>query len=135
MRLIRFATDDISKPRIGLFEDDRVIPLASVSGPERLSQLLHADDPEAEVRRLRHVHIAPLAVDSVRILAPLDMQEVWGAGVTYERSKVARQEESEGAAPSCFSRRRPAGWSARVSRSGSAPIRSGRSPSPSWRWS
>jgi 2-dehydro-3-deoxy-D-arabinonate dehydratase len=29
------------------------------------------------------------------MLAPIDRQEVWGAGVTYERSKVARQEESE----------------------------------------
>src|SRR5215813_5039642 len=35
----------------------------------------------------------PLA--DVRLLAPIDAQEVWGAGVTYERSKVARQEESE----------------------------------------
>ncbi len=35
---------------------------------------------------------------SVRFLAPLDTQEVWGAGVTYERSKVAREEESEQAA-------------------------------------
>jgi 2-dehydro-3-deoxy-D-arabinonate dehydratase len=44
------------------------------------------------------VFLAPLELQSVRILAPLDDQEVWGAGVTYERSKVARQEESEGAA-------------------------------------
>ena len=62
--------------------------------------------------------LAPLDLESVRILAPLDGQEVWGAGVTYERSKVARQEESERAAsfydlvytaavPSCSSRRRP----------------------------
>jgi 2-dehydro-3-deoxy-D-arabinonate dehydratase len=98
MRLIKFATEDISRPRFGLLQDDHVIPLASVTGPKCLSQLLHADDPEAEVRRLRHVHIAPLAVESVRILAPLDNQEVWGAGVTYLRSKVAREEESEGAA-------------------------------------
>src|SRR5262245_7968052 len=28
-------------------------------------------------------------------MAPIDDQEVWGAGVTYERSKVARQHESE----------------------------------------
>jgi 2-dehydro-3-deoxy-D-arabinonate dehydratase len=35
------------------------------------------------------------AMASVRLLAPIDSQEVWGAGVTYERSKVARQEESE----------------------------------------
>jgi 2-dehydro-3-deoxy-D-arabinonate dehydratase len=96
MRLIKFATDDIPAPRIGLLQDDRVIPLDS--GPGCLSRLLHADDPEAEVRRHRAVPRAPLAVDSVRILAPLDAQEVWGAGVTYERSKVARQEESERAA-------------------------------------
>ena len=32
------------------------------------------------------------------MLAPLDAQEVWGAGVTYERSKVAREQESEQAA-------------------------------------
>ncbi len=32
------------------------------------------------------------------MLAPLDEQEVWGAGVTYERSKVAREQESDQAA-------------------------------------
>jgi 2-dehydro-3-deoxy-D-arabinonate dehydratase len=31
-----------------------------------------------------------------RLLPPLDLQEVWAAGVTYLRSKVARMEESEG---------------------------------------
>jgi 2-dehydro-3-deoxy-D-arabinonate dehydratase len=31
-----------------------------------------------------------------RLLAPIDAQEVWGAGVTYQRSKEARQQESEG---------------------------------------
>ena len=28
------------------------------------------------------------------LLAPIDSQEVWGAGVTYERSRVARMEEA-----------------------------------------
>ena len=32
--------------------------------------------------------------DDVTLLAPVDDSEVWAAGVTYERSKVARQEES-----------------------------------------
>jgi 2-dehydro-3-deoxy-D-arabinonate dehydratase len=36
-----------------------------------------------------------LAAESVRVWAPLDEQEVWGAGVTYERSRLARQEESQ----------------------------------------
>jgi 2-dehydro-3-deoxy-D-arabinonate dehydratase len=33
-----------------------------------------------------------------RLLSPIDHQEVWGAGVTYERSRGARMDESEGAA-------------------------------------
>ena len=32
---------------------------------------------------------------SQKILAPIGSQEVWAAGVTYLRSKVARMEESE----------------------------------------
>jgi 2-dehydro-3-deoxy-D-arabinonate dehydratase len=98
MRLVKFTTEDGAKPRIGLFEDDLVIPMASITGPWSLAEVLSADDPVAEVRRLRHVPLAPLPVESVRILPPVDAQEVWGAGVTYERSKVARQEESERAA-------------------------------------
>ncbi len=98
MRLIKFATEDVPAPRVGLLQDDHIIPLASATTPVSLSRLLHADDPEAEVHRIRRVHLAPVPLESVRILAPLDAQEVWGAGVTYERSKVARQEESEQAA-------------------------------------
>jgi 2-dehydro-3-deoxy-D-arabinonate dehydratase len=37
----------------------------------------------------------PIPVAEVALFAPIDAQEVWGAGVTYERSKVARQEESD----------------------------------------
>ena len=39
-----------------------------------------------------------LPLDSVTLLAPIDRQEVWAAGVTYRRSKVARMEESQSAA-------------------------------------
>jgi 2-dehydro-3-deoxy-D-arabinonate dehydratase len=58
--------------------------------------------------------------DSI-LLAPIDTQEVWGAGVTYERSRVARMEEA--IEPSIYDRvyeaTRPevffkaAGWRAR----------------------
>ncbi|HEY2158510.1 MAG TPA: fumarylacetoacetate hydrolase family protein, partial [Isosphaeraceae bacterium] len=37
----------------------------------------------------------PIGTSEAALFAPIDAQEVWGAGVTYERSKVARQEESE----------------------------------------
>ena len=36
----------------------------------------------------------PPAPDRPHWLAPVDEQEVWAAGVTYERSRVARQEEA-----------------------------------------
>jgi 2-dehydro-3-deoxy-D-arabinonate dehydratase len=39
-----------------------------------------------------------VARDAVTFLPPLDAQEVWAAGVTYKRSKQAREEESKGAA-------------------------------------
>jgi 2-dehydro-3-deoxy-D-arabinonate dehydratase len=93
MRLIKFTTPDDLTPSVGLLEDDHVIPLAS--GHQCLSDLLHASDGEAEIQRRRAGASRSLAVGSVRLLTPLDAQEVWGAGVTYERSKVARQEESE----------------------------------------
>lgn len=96
MRLIKFVNPNAPGSCVGLLEDDRVVMLAAGSG--YLSILLHSDDPQGEVRRLADRAGPPLALDSLRILAPIDVQEVWGAGVTYERSKVARQEESEGAA-------------------------------------
>jgi 2-dehydro-3-deoxy-D-arabinonate dehydratase len=40
---------------------------------------------------------APVALlDAVALLKPTDTQEVWAAGVTYERSRIAREEESAG---------------------------------------
>jgi 2-dehydro-3-deoxy-D-arabinonate dehydratase len=34
--------------------------------------------------------------EGLRLLKPTDAQEIWAAGVTYERSRVAREEESAG---------------------------------------
>ncbi|MGP0062921.1 MAG: fumarylacetoacetate hydrolase family protein [Isosphaeraceae bacterium] len=93
MRLIKFTTKDDQTPRVGLLQDDHVLPLGS--GHQCLSVLLHASDLEAEIRRRTNGATQSLAVGTIRLLAPIDDQEVWGAGVTYERSKVARQEESE----------------------------------------
>jgi 2-dehydro-3-deoxy-D-arabinonate dehydratase len=90
MRIAKYASGPGQAPRIGLVEGDRIKPLGRESGD--LSDLLHAADL---LSRLEGPFEAELPLDSVRLLAPVDRQEVWGAGVTYERSKVARQEESE----------------------------------------
>lgn len=91
MRLARFSTDDHPEPAVGLLQDDR---LTTLEGP--LTRYLHAADPLQEVGSAPRGPSVPL--DRVQWLAPLEAQEVWGAGVTYERSKSARERESERAA-------------------------------------
>jgi 2-dehydro-3-deoxy-D-arabinonate dehydratase len=95
-RVCRFRmTAGDHRPRIGaLADDDRVVDLSS-AGVTTLDDVLSADDPAASVRaareRCRQVH----ARAAVEMLAPVDRQEVWAAGVTYLRSKAARMEESD----------------------------------------
>src|SRR5258707_146211 len=63
-----------------------------------LADLLHGANPVATARRLIDTRIAPQPFGGQAFLAPIDRQEVWAAGVTYKRSKIAREEESRGAA-------------------------------------
>jgi 2-dehydro-3-deoxy-D-arabinonate dehydratase len=78
-----------------------VIPLNLTNGVETLSQILEADNPAELVDALPHA--AAIPISDVELLAPIDQQEVWAAGVTYKRSQTARMEESEAAA-SCYDR-------------------------------
>ena len=93
MRLIKYATESDSTPWVGLLDGDRVAPLAR--GPRALSEILHAGNVLDAIGERLRTAAAPLDLATVLVQAPIDAQEVWGAGVTYERSKVARQEESE----------------------------------------
>jgi 2-dehydro-3-deoxy-D-arabinonate dehydratase len=79
--------------RIGALEGDRVRLL-----PSTLTEILHANHPAelAQERLDRSRESLPLA--EARLLAPVDDQEVWAAGVTYKRSEEARKRESVGAA-------------------------------------
>ncbi len=45
---------------------------------------------------------APAADGSEQVLAPVNQQEVWAAGVTYYRSRTARMEESQAAGGGSF---------------------------------
>jgi 2-dehydro-3-deoxy-D-arabinonate dehydratase len=96
MQLIKFTVDADPFPSVGLVENDEIIPIDA--GPRCLTELLHAIDRvdriESRIESTGHSY----SLDSVRVMAPLDNQEVWGAGVTYERSKVARELESDQAA-------------------------------------
>jgi 2-dehydro-3-deoxy-D-arabinonate dehydratase len=88
---------------VGRVESDQVWPLDLSGGQYRsLFEILEADNPhEAAEFLAREEDKLPLA--EVRLLPPIDQQEVWAAGVTYKRSKTARMEESATAA-SCYDR-------------------------------
>jgi 2-dehydro-3-deoxy-D-arabinonate dehydratase len=93
MRLAKFTAGTETTPWVGLVDGETVRPLAS--GSRALTEILHSGDVPARVDALTRRAFPPRPLGAVTLLAPLDAQEVWGAGVTYERSKVARQEESE----------------------------------------
>jgi 2-dehydro-3-deoxy-D-arabinonate dehydratase len=96
MQLIKFTVDDDPTPSVGLLTAARITPLGS--GHRCLTDLLHTPDRLDQIESRVRAAGCSYSLASVRILAPLDAQEVWGAGVTYERSKVAREQESDQAA-------------------------------------
>jgi len=79
--------------RTGVLEDDRVRLL-----PATLSEILHASQPAVAARARLDRSRESLPLSEARLLAPVDEQEVWAAGVTYKRSEEARKRESVGAA-------------------------------------
>lgn len=81
---------------VGVVEKDQVTVL-DPTGPT-LSEILAAPDVVAAITQLASRATTILPYREAKILAPIDRQEVWAAGVTYTRSKAARMEESEGAA-------------------------------------
>ena len=74
----------------------RVLDLDRSPGMATLADILHSADPARLAAAMLAGDLA--GVPAADFLAPVDHQEVWAAGVTYKRSKVAREEESAGAA-------------------------------------
>lgn len=85
---------DLGSTCIAVIENDRLHPIEVAS----LSEILHAESPTAVINMFRDHDATQRAIQDVQLLAPVDQQEVWAAGVTYLRSKDAREKESEGAA-------------------------------------
>ena len=68
-----------------------------------LDEIFTAEDPAALVRdAFTRGEPAPLPDVSAPVAPPLQSQEVWAAGVTYFRSRVARMDESKEAGASSF---------------------------------
>lgn len=92
MHLVRYAERATWRQRVGVLNDDEVLPLQDVSG---FAELLRR--PVSEIRTLvaGPVTTEASALSAVLLLPPVDGRtEVWAAGVTYERSMDARIEET-----------------------------------------
>lgn len=114
MKIARYLETGQSAPHWGLVQDARLYPLSPMDAapsdhppaaghPSFLSAWLPtlAEDPTRGADELGLLVAQArmgesLALDSVQLLAPVDAQEVWAAGVTYERSRAARLDESGG---------------------------------------
>ncbi len=79
MKLCRFLNAQ-NEPRVGIVSGDEITEVAG-----SLSSLLETVNPSRG---------KSYPLKNVRLLAPVERQEVWAAGVTYLRSKKARMEES-----------------------------------------
>src|SRR5687767_13572869 len=97
MKLCRFQTADGFAHIGAIFDDTSVLDLSG-AGIDRLEPLLEADNLQAQMTRIVNQTQTRYALRNVKLLPPVEQQEVWAAGVTYLRSKTARMEESQSAA-------------------------------------
>ncbi len=94
MKLCRFQQGS-GRPRVGLVRADGTILDLSAEGIDRLTSLLEFEGMAAQLGALANQNLPSFAAADVKLLAPLEQQEVWAVGVTYLRSKKARMEESD----------------------------------------
>jgi 2-dehydro-3-deoxy-D-arabinonate dehydratase len=106
MKLIRYH-DPARGPRVAVLNGDDVHDIAQEypsiadwlkasvgrvdAAIDDLARLVRQTPPALHVHQIDQ----PPAPDRLHWLAPVDHQEVWAAGVTYERSRAARQEEAQ----------------------------------------
>jgi 2-dehydro-3-deoxy-D-arabinonate dehydratase len=92
--LCRFTSEADPDVRIGLV-DSGVVRDLTAAGVHRLHDLLEHPELTERLAAFRRAALRERPLDQVRLLTPVESQEVWAAGVTYLRSKQARMEESD----------------------------------------
>jgi len=95
MKLCRFTAGNGADVRIGLVGDAGTVCDLTAAGVHRLDDLLERSDLGNAFESLTRHALPEHGLDEVRLLTPVESQEVWAAGVTYLRSKQARMEESD----------------------------------------
>jgi len=92
MKLGRFQ-NSAGEIRVGQLVDAFTVADLSAAGITSITELLEDSDRIQRVEALTGLPTVQLS--EVKLLTPVEQQEVWAAGVTYLRSKKARMEESD----------------------------------------
>jgi 2-dehydro-3-deoxy-D-arabinonate dehydratase len=93
MKLCRFLLQN--QIHVGLLNDSGTITDLHSEGVTQLTELLEREDRVPYLKAVADQKLPELSSANVRLLPPVEHQEVWAVGVTYLRSKKARMEESE----------------------------------------
>ncbi len=95
MYICRYTIDKNSI-RIGFVDNQQVYDITArfPSITAFLRWTIGRTDAGSALRKALHGTQPTAPLSSVTLLRPTDEQEIWAAGVTYERSRVAREEES-----------------------------------------
>lgn len=94
MKLCRFQNSE-GQIRVGLMQNGATVLDLTAAGIDRLETALEQHDPHRFLKKLSGSTFTAHLLTKVKVLTPLEQQEVWAAGVTYQRSKKARMEESD----------------------------------------
>lgn len=94
VRICRYMTAD-NQVCIGLAKGDDALLDLTAAGVESITSVLESADPKQRLADLSESDLAEVSRDDATLLSPIEVQEVWAAGVTYLRSKDARMEESD----------------------------------------
>src|SRR5262245_26634600 len=95
MKLCRFTSAGSADVRVGLITNGRSVFDLTDAGVHRMKGLIERVDLVDELTRLGAAGLAEHSLSNIRLLTPVEAQEVWAAGVTYLRSRDARMVESE----------------------------------------
>ena len=95
MYICRYTIDKNSI-RIGFVDNQQVYDITArfPSITAFLRWTIGRTDAGSALKKALHGTQPTAPLSSVTLLRPTDDQEIWAAGVTYERSRVAREEES-----------------------------------------
>jgi len=94
MKLCRFQNSE-GQIRVGLMQNGTTVLDLTAAGIDRLETALEQHDPHRFLKKLSGSTFTAHLLSKVKLLTPVARQEVWAAGVTYQRSKKARMEESD----------------------------------------